>query len=634
MKNIKTYSAAMLAGALLGAGALASCVDDIKVGDGFLEKAPGVDLDVNAIFSKTESAEYFLWNLYNRIHNPHTYGTRLNTTPSESITDLFHDYSGWGGAPAEYYSGSIQPGSGNDKFQFTYAGYRPAMWEAVREGWLIIENIDRVPDMSEEEKSRIKGEAYLILATRYFDGLRNMGGLPLVDHSFTTGDTIDGTRASVEDTAGFIDGLIDKSIAETGFPWRYTDIDTWAGRLTKSGAVALRAKLWLFVASPLFNDADPFMEPVSGTDPLIVWTGGKKQELWQKALVACEAFFTQNQQNGGYYALVQPETQDAAGYAEAFRAAYWYRGNSEKIIEVHHAYKSTPWGWSQGANLDNAAQFGMCNATVEYMEMFGMADGRNYPYKSVANTTNPDNIDIFADRDPRLYETLWVNQPNPREQFGSAGIVQLWEGGNKNNLGPSPAYFFTGLPMRKWVLDLGHGRSNSYPYSYSYIRMADMHLMYAEALAETGNLPKALEEINKVRARVGLGKIETMNPSLNLATDKDNLVDEILRERAVEFGMEDERLYDIIRRKKIDKFTSPLHEMVIWRKTADGAKDTRDDTTLKEGETWPNFIYETRVITTDGRVWWSGGWSNKYLLTPISRDEINKGYGLTQNPGW
>jgi len=41
------------------------------------------------------------------------------------------------------------------------------------------------------------------------------------------------------------------------------------------------------------------------------------------------------------------------------------------------------------------------------------------------------------------------------------------------------------------------------PVQYSILRMGEMHLIYAEALAETGNLQKACEEVNKVRAPRG-----------------------------------------------------------------------------------------------------------------------------------
>jgi len=35
------------------------------------------------------------------------------------------------------------------------------------------------------------------------------------------------------------------------------------------------------------------------------------------------------------------------------------------------------------------------------------------------------------------------------------------------------------------------------------------------------------------------------------------------------------------------------------------------------------------------RRWWDPGfWTNKWFLDPVSRIEVQKGYGLTQNPGW
>ena len=64
-----------------------------------------------------------------------------------------------------------------------------------------------------------------------------------------------------------------------------------------------------------------------------------------------------------------------------------------------------------------------------------------------------------------------------------------------------------------------------------------------------------------------------------------------------------------------------------------------DDTSLEPGEPWPNCIYEKIPCTNNTRVWWdtenqTSKWTDKWYLAPISRDEINKGYGLNQNPGW
>lgn len=640
ISNVALWSFGLMAGVC----SFFSCVDDINFGDKFLEKEPSVDVNIDSIFSKGERTKEFLWHLYGTVNSPYTYNAMIGYTPLEAITDITHSYNDWGQVNYLYYPAVLTEANQEgwapfDKFPFSGTSNgsdRTGIWGAIRKGWILIENMDRVPDLSETEKSQLRGETYIIMATRYFDAFRNFGGLPIVDHVFQTGEQVDGGRATVDETIKFIDGLLQKAIDEPGLPWKVEDQETNAGRMIKAGAVGLRAKLYLFAASPLFNDDQPYREyskSEEGQDALHVWLGGKSNEYWTKTLQACEEFFRLNSQNGNYFQLIQPATQDEAGYAAAFRAAYWFRGNSEKVIEVHSTYDGEEWGGSGDAR--GQAHFGGSNPTLEFMEMFPMADGKNYPYKDIYGTSNSGNVDIFVNRDPRLYESLVVTREKLLQQYQeSLTSIQLWKGGNIEHAGFSWEYtsrFSTGMGMYKWILDFGW----HYPRNYAYLRMADMHLIYAEALAETGSLQAACDEINKVRARVGLGKIETMNPELNLTTNKANLISEIMRERACEFGWEDERLYDIIRRKMIDKFTTPLHELHTWRKTADGQKDERSDTRLQAGEPWPNFIYEKTQITFGSRRWWTdGGWDNKWLLSPLPRSEINKGYGLTQNPGW
>ena len=308
-----------------------------------------------------------------------------------------------------------------DKFAFTTSSKTVSIYDGIRKAWILVENLDRVPDLSEAEKSRLKGEAYTIMATRYLDGLKNFGGLPLVDHAFETGEEFHRGRATIEETVNFVDSLLQCAIAEPGFPWRLDDVDNEAGRITKAAAYAVRAKLYMYAASPLFNDTEPYMEfnrVEDFQDIHAVWYGGYKPELWQKCREACEDFFRINEQNGNYYKLVQPVTRDFNGYSDAFRAAYWTRGNSEKIMEVHSCYSMEEWG-DQTYGIGNVAHQGHLNPTAEYMEMFPMADGRNYPYLNagVYNTDNPDNIDIFVDRDPRMYETMLVQVRELREDY-------------------------------------------------------------------------------------------------------------------------------------------------------------------------------------------------------------------------
>ena len=404
-------------------------------------------------------------------------------------------------------------------------------------------------------------------------------------------------------------------------------------------------KLWNFVASPLFNSEEPYLQFTrneENQDIHQVWTGGYKPELWTKALETCEDFFKANAANGNYFALVQPTGTTEQDYCNAYRAAYWLRGNSEKVIEVHGGPGNDVWGGDW--NIEGMDQFGMALFTVEFMEMFGMADGRNFPYANVFNTDNPDNIDIFANRDPRLYETMVVSRNNLVEQYKGLTSIELWEGGNVDqNFSPQVTDnpWSTRLKLFKYIRDNGE-IVYDLP-NFAYLRMADIHLCYAEALAQTGNLQKACDEMNKVRARVGLGKVEIMNPGLNLTTDKNSFIDQLFRERACEFGYEDQRWYDLVRYKRSDIFKKQVHQLRMWRKDENGNKMLAENydynTSLEPGDPWPACIYEKQPCTNNIRVWWDTAdqqskWSDKWYLTPISRDEINKGYGLNQNPGW
>ena len=656
-----------------------SCVDKIAVGDNFLEKAPGVDVNIDTVFTSAEYTRNFLWSAYGQIYCTYTSGNMINGAPIDALSDSYHCFCSWGGPIQSYYPGGLtedaqDTADSNFQGKFSYSTKNPSssadgrvsIYETVRKCWQIIENIDRVPDMDEMEKSRLKGEAYTIMASRYFDAFRNFGGLCLAKKAYAVGENFEGGRSTAMETVEFIDELIQKAIDEPGFIWNIPDADIaqWSGRLTKASAMALRAKVWMFAASPLFNSDQPYME----YDPLKVteftniehvWFGKYDPQLWNRCLEACKAFFRENEANGNYYQLVQPASQDEGGYRMAFRNAYRYRNDGtirEKLFDAHPTQwmsssgvdgviNNNGWGWGwAGFALDGYRQGGAV-PTNELMECFGMADGKNFPYEDIYGAgNNPDGIDMFANRDPRLYETVLV----PRESFPSGVVgdyngkthIDTWVDGamdyDSGNFGKLADDAATRYRKFKWMLDYSGGKMDDKMIGVSYIRLAEMYLIYAEALAETGDLKGALDQIHVVRSRVGLGRLEDMNPELNLTSDKDALINEILRERNCEIGAEcADRLYDMIRRKRQDLFTRPLHGINVYRLDENGQRMTGADCRWDPSTPWPKFEYEKVRISVGARRWWDEGyWTNKWYLDPVSRIEIQKGYGLTQNPGW
>lgn len=170
---------------------------------------------------------------------------------------------------------------------------------------------------------------------------------------------------------------------------------------------------------------------------------------------------------------------------------------------------------------------------------------------------------------------------------------------------------------------------------WPYLRLAEMYLIYAEALLKSKNdLPGAIEQVNKVRARVGLGDLAVCNPGKNLTTDADALLEEILRERACELGLEDVRLFDMTRYKREDLFRKQLHGLKIYRN--DGGGNTPWSGSTGNSSIYPKptkFTHEAFPLVNPSRAWWSN-FSPKWYLSAFPPSEVNKKYGLTQNPGW
>ena len=681
MKKIFNYILALV----MSTGIFTACVDDINVGNAFLEKAPGVDVNIDTVFNKAEYARNFLWSAYGQLYCTYTSGNMMNGAPIDVLSDSYHCYVSWGGPKQSYYPGLLTENAqdtedGNLQGKFSYstksgldsdAGGRVSIYETVRKCWQIVENIDRVPDMKDDEKSRLKGEAYTIMASRYFDAFRNFGGLCLVKKAYAVGEGFSEGRATAWQTVQFIDSLIQCAIDEPGYIWNIPDADIaqWSGRLTRASARALRAKVWMFAASPLFNSSQPYItytkKPTGLENEEHVWFGKEDPTLWQRCLQCCNEFFADNAQNGNYYQLIQPTTQDEAGYRMAYRRAYRYRNDAthhEKLFDVHPTQLMTDvvrdgavvengWGWGwRGFAMDCYRQGGAV-PTNELQECFGMADGRNFPFENIYGAgNNKQGLDMFAERDPRLYETVLVPRKSLPAGFDYAGssYVDTWVNGamyyDQANFGDYASDdAASGYRKYKWMLDYTNDRMNDEYIGVSYIRLAEMYLISAEAKAETGDLPGALDDLATVRSRVGLDRIEKMNPELNLTTNKANLINEIIRERNCEIGAEcGDRLYDMVRRMRQDLFTKPLHEIRIYRLDDNGQRlplvdENGNMTNLRwdSGTPWPKFEYEKVQIINGARRWWDAGyWTNKWYLDPVSRIEIQKGYGLTQNPGW
>lgn len=586
--------------------------DDFKFGNDFLEKPLSDEMNIDSVYSKKVYAEQALAQVYHTLPDFMPHANRLGWGMLESITDLADMIKAGG---TGYHQGSL---NSTDPSRTAYSiSYNTQHGEfsaifGIRLAHLFLENVDRVPDMSDGEKTIRKGEAKMIIAYHYVQMLRSMGGVPWIDKAYKPDDDMQMARMTVEESVEKIGELIDE--AASMLPWNVSSAD--AGRMHAAGAMALKSRLLLFAASPLFNNDKPYKEG-EAADMKYVWWGDKKQSRWQDALDAGLDFLRKNKANGDFYKLV-----DTGDPRKDFYTGYFERYNNEGLITSHRWIR-----WDRNSNAVSQIRFNVSNPTLNYVDMFPMKDGTDFDWDNPNHRKHPFfDADGKEVRDPRLYETVIVTgdkfdgrqaeiYKGGREQPKDMGDGQDWIFGGMG---------FTGVAMRKHVQDLKGDFINKF-YNCPLMRMPEVYLNIAEAMNELGQATQkdefgmdAYDYVNLVRGRVDVNGLNSSK-----VAPGEELREAILRERALEFGYEEVRYYDINRWMRKDYLEVPLRRLRTY------PEDTNDKSPVNKRL----FRYEFDNEYTNKRVW-TQEWDNKYYLVPFPLAEINKKYGLIQNPGW
>lgn len=553
---------------------LQGCTDPVKVGSDFLDKPPSAGMTKDTVFAKVSTAERFLWNAYRTL----PFGPRGIGDALASITDINHVLTSGSEAPSRYYNNNLSPTS--IKRWGIYNYYHGSVWDGVRDANIFIENVDDVPDMDKVTKRRLKAEARMVIAVHYTQLFRFYGGVPWINHAFSPNEELKQERMTAKATVDSTVAIIDEAIPH--LPFELDNLATDAGRFTQAGAMGLKARLLLFAASPLFNANQPYLDG-EAADHKMVWFGGYDADLWQEAADAAKELIDKVEQTGAY------ELVDMGNPRQDFQDAYFDRGSSEMLISTRRDHKKKVFP------PNNYLGTGRFTTTHNYVQMFPMANGMQIDEPgSGYDPSNP-----YENRDPRLYETVVVNGDEYQGR-----IAELWIGGRERVTQQTNATG-TGYRGRKFMLDITS--AEGVPTQFPYLRLPEIYLSYAEALNEIngGPTPEAYEYVNRVRNRVDLG-------DLPAGLSQEEFREAVLRERALEFGYEEVRWFDIIRWKKEEIFKKPLHGVDITRNN-DGT-----------------FNYNRWELPARA---WKDDFSPKWYLSPFSRDEMLKGY-LVQNPGW
>lgn len=594
MKNMKIYRVILF---IVVIWFTAGSCERLEFGDEFLEKPPGVDVTKDTIFSSLELAERYLFRGYMTLpfglnRDWSSKGRRLGMDLLEALTDLNHSYLAWGGANRQYYTGQYNAAQENDQPNTKYHYTFEQSWEGIRIGYNFIENIDRVPNTDPEYIRHLKAEARMIIAVHYVDMYRHYGGgLPWVNKAFRPVDDTYLPRMTSRATLDSIVSVIDRAIPD--LPWVIEDLSNWDGRFTQAAAMGLKARILLFGASPLLNSAAPFRQGAASAQEM-TWHGGYDPSLWDRAATAAKELIDMIESRGGY-GLVQ-----TGNPRQDFQNGYYRRGTGETLISTRVRFRTPGNYWADNFYFYQSAwNYGSGLPTKELVDMFDMRT-TGLPITHPESGYDPNKP--WEDRDPRLYETVVVNGDSWRGR-----TAEIWIGG-RERLTQGQTGCATGFGIRKFYLDGDAATSLSSIVHWPYLRLGEIYLSYAEALNEINGGPTsaAYEAANRLRRRVQM-------PDLRPGMNQEEFREAILKERATEFAYEEVRWFDLIRWRKEDVFQQPLHGVNTFR-NPDGS-----------------FTYE--VFELPAR-YWRNNWDPKWFLSAFPPDEVNKGYGLVQNPGW
>ncbi len=539
--------------------------------DSFLEDKKNYDNVNKDLYQFVEGANARLNDLYSW-SLPDV--TNLNWKyPSCGLADdaakSTEEYSGFGAFvnPENELSSMSSGTSVPDFFKGTDAANIQAMvYGRIRNINDFIKNVNEC-SLAQTTKDYLLGQAYFLRGWCYYNLVKWYGGVPLVAEVQDPVETSFTPRSSAEDCIQFIIDdlnnaatLLEAKTANGGW-----DNDNY-GRVSTGTALALKGRVLLLWASPLFNrDND--------------------ESRWTSAYAEMKADLTKI--NGCGYGLYQSATnKNGSDFAAQFsqmgknpEAVFVALYNNEKG-DGTDTQRNNPW--ERNIRPANAKGSGL-NASAMLVDMFPMADGKipascNSYTKLPVSEYSYDKNYPFMDRDPRFYRTFampgfrWAyegdasvasaNNPADGQNYVLWNYVWYTKADDANNVESGNSYGADnllngakGIYVRKKSDDRDVNGSPLYQYDATAnkgaapffsaaqlieLRYAEVLLNLAEVACGANQLGEAVGYVNQVRQRAGV-------PAYDVPGDQAVCMSEILYERQIEFAYEGKRFDDMRR---------------------------------------------------------------------------------------
>ncbi|KAA6336141.1 RagB/SusD family nutrient uptake outer membrane protein [termite gut metagenome] len=532
------------------------------------------------------------------------------------------------------------------------------LYQAIRVCNIFLENIGSVPDLLATEGVQWAAEVKFLKAYYHFYLVRMYGPIPIVIENLPISASPEEVRVSrdpVDDCFAYIVELLDQAIPD--LPPTVLNPADELGRITKPIAAAWKAKTLVTAASPLFN-GNFDQTTLVNKDGIKLFNPEIRIEKWESAMVACrEAIEICHEANISLFEYQsRVALPDTLMRELTIRNAFTEKWNSEIIWANTH----TPKGELQNLqrmstpNL-NAAQYpdnseirSQAAPTLKIAEMYytshGIPISEDIAWKSLDPFALREGdcgesekyyirqgyttIQLHFDREPRFYACLgfdgglWygqkaeVNNPNPNSLFWVACRVGGLQQKKGYEWGP-----FTGYFGKKSVhYQNTQGSMTGYTivdYPWPIMRLADLYLLYAEAINEVegpngANSAELFKYIDLIREKAGLKGVKYSwdNYADNKKYENQTGMRELIhRERLIELSLEGQRFWDLRRWKEAP---------VEYAKNIEGFNLMASN---------PAEFYQRRVLMQQT-------FAIRDYFWPIQISAIEQNPNLVQNIGW
>jgi hypothetical protein len=548
-----------------------SCSDDI------LDLTPIDQISEASVWTDAKLTTAYHTELYNVIQHGYKIHMQSKAT-DEAFNSISWDIGNYSrGNINSDNIGSVDnnhwTGGGNIYFWNTGFSY-------LRKINLFLEKMDE-NTVTLPNKPQLIAEAKFLRAYIYFELIRRFGGVPIITKTYNLGEDYSFTRNTFEECVTFIENDLNSAILDLDA--KYESTDSNFGRATADACKALKSRLLLYAASPLFNPSNDLAK-------------------WQKAADAAEDLLTRYTLHPDYTSLFNQPSGTANNeiiFSRQFSTTNFHQAPMHNLGRRYGAYGG--WWSSNGPSQNLVDDYEMTNGEPPFIYS---GVGANY-VKTVNAASGYDPQNPYANRDPRFDASIIHD-----ESVYHGDTFEMWVSPDGNTYGYDNYKQSSDNPrsnyqIKKFMPDENIALSWQTNYTNPWIlfRLGEIFLNYAEAKLELGDEDAAREYASKTRNRVGM-------PDIPNTVTGDALRQKIYNERRIELAFEEHRFWDVKRWKIAEDIENrPIYGMDIIK---DGNVKSYSPVLLLQRTFLPQM----------------------YLL-PIETNEIlRNGGSLTQTPGW